>query len=133
MMTDRFEKLYKTYKGFAREIFRANHLLPIRVGPCSFRDALISSEQRKVLDEIRTLLPEEVKKSRSIRKLFQLYDLSFKFGDENLCNQIFEKMARIIRNAKNITPKKRKDRDSVSIAMGMHFYKFGLPCYKKTQ
>jgi len=131
MMTKRFDELYEIYKGFRREIFKLSPFAPIKVGPNSFRDAMISPEQRKVLDEIRNLLPKEVKLIRRIDKLYYLYDLSFKFRDDKLCDEIFNKMVRVIKKSKNITPEKIKKLRGISISMQMNFYRYGLPQYPK--
>lgn len=130
-MTKRFNELYEKYKGFREEIFKQSIFAPIKVGPNTFRDARISSTRRKILDEIKTLLPKEVKLVRRIDKLYSLYDLSFKFRDDKLCDEIFKKMIRVIKNSKNITPEKIKKLEGISRSMGMYFYRFGLPYYPK--
>jgi hypothetical protein len=98
----------------------------IKVGPKTFRDAIISLEQRKVLDEMRALLPREVKIRRNLDKLYRLYSLSFNFRDDKLCDEIFNKMVKIIKNSKNLTPEKIKKIEGKSVSMQMHFYRYGL-------
>jgi len=128
-MTRRFDELYVIYKGFRKEIFDLSIFAPIKVGPNTFRDATISSKQREVLDEMRILLPKEVKLIRRIDKLYYLYDLSFKFRDNKLCDEIFNKMVGVIKKSKNITPKKIKKLKGISISMQMNFCRYGLPHY----
>lgn len=128
-MTKRFDELYEVYKNFRKEIFEQSIFLPLKVGPNTFKDASISSERRKILNEIKNLLPKEVKIIRRIDKLYCLYDLSFKFRDDKLCDEIFDKMVRMIKNSKNITPEKIKKLKGISISMQMNFYRYGLPHY----
>jgi hypothetical protein len=129
MMTKRFDELSEMYKGFRKEIFDQPVFAPIKVGPNRFRGATTSSEQKEILNEMRDLLPKEVKLIRRIDKLYNLYDLSFKFQDDKLCDQVFSKMVRVIKNSKNITPEKIKKLTGISISMQMNFYKHGLPQY----
>ncbi|MFZ2390649.1 MAG: hypothetical protein WAW15_02445 [Minisyncoccales bacterium] len=132
-MTKRFDELCEEYQNFRKEIFEQSIFLPLKIGPNTFKDATISFEQREILNEIRILLPKEVKLIRRIDKLYHLYDLSFKFQDDKLCDEIFNKMVGVIKNSKNITSEKIKKLKGISISMQMNFYRYGLPCYPKTK
>jgi hypothetical protein len=122
----RFDELYVLYESFRAEIFVQSIFVPVKVGfPKTFRDASISPEQREVLNEMRILLPGEVKKRRNIDRL---YLLSYNFRDEKLCDEIFNKMVKVIANSKNLTPKKIKNIQGKSLSLQTYFYRSGLSC-----
>ncbi|MFA7169921.1 MAG: hypothetical protein WC178_03640 [Candidatus Paceibacterota bacterium] len=91
-----FDELFKTYQIAWKEFSKSPFIA--KTGPLKFPLCAFSGAYVPIFERIEEKLPEEIKNTTEVKKLYNLYILAFRLYQSKLCEEIIKKIVLIMKD-----------------------------------